>query len=333
MKILPFAITATVMFLASGVVSAQDHKLDISLETGPNHVRNLAIVKLAEELEEASGGRLEVRVFHGASKYKGSAVPTALAQGALDMGMPGTWHLGKFVPEFNIAGLPFLYGVRRDQQYKVWDGDVGAELTRRLEEKLKVKVIGRWIDLGYGQMFFINKQVKSHKDLVGLRMRAPGGASTLARYEGFGSNAIKIAWPDVPQALQRGTVDGLMATHESVRSAKLWDSGIKYAYDDYQGFYQYVPVISMRAWERLPSDIRKIIVDTWESKVDDIRKFAEERQASARVEGAKNGIARTDASPEDLAAMRKTLLATQDNLVTKLRIDPKLVNQAMSAIK
>ena len=63
MKILTFAITATVMFLASGVVSAQDHKLDISLETGPNHVRNLAIVKLAEELEEASGGRLEVRVF------------------------------------------------------------------------------------------------------------------------------------------------------------------------------------------------------------------------------------------------------------------------------
>ncbi len=332
MKMVTGAALAAALMLSHGAASAQEHKLDISLETGPNHVRNLAVVKMAEELEQASNGRLEVRVFHGAAKYKGSAVPTALAQGALDMGLPGTWHLGKFVPEFNIAGLPFLYGVGRADQYKIWDGEVGAELNRRLEEKLKVKVIGRWIDLGYGQMFFINKQVKTHKDLVGLRMRAPGGASTLARYEGFGSNAIKIAWPDVPQALQRGTIDGLMATHESVRSAKLWESGIKYAYDDYQGFYQYLPVISTRAWERLPADLQKLIVDTWEARVDGIRKFAEERQASARIDGAKNGIVRTDASPADLAAMRKTLLATQDDLVKKLRIDAGLVQKAMSAI-
>lgn len=330
MKILPIAAIAGTVMLGQSFASAQEHKIDISLETGPNHVRNLSVVQFAEELEKKSEGRLEVRVFHGAAKYKGTAVPTALAQGALDMGLPGTWHLGKFVPEYNITGLPFLYGAGRSEQYKIWDGKIGAELNRRLEEKLKVKVIGRWMDLGYGQMFFIDKKVKTHKDLVGLKMRAPGGASTLARYEGFGSIAVKIAWPDVPQALQRGTVDGLMATHESVRSAKLWDSGIKYAYDDYQGFYQYVPVVSMRAWKRLPSDLQTLIVDTWEAKVDKMRKFAADRQASARVDGAKNGIVRTDASADDLAAMRKTLLATQDALVEKLRIDAKLVKQAMS---
>jgi len=327
LKHLSLAASAAVLAMAS-VANAAEYKVEISLETGPNHVRNMSVVALAKKLEKATGGRLEVKVYHGASKYKGSNVPTALAQGALDMGMPGTWHLGKFIPEFNMPGLPLFYGRARAAQYKVWDGEVGKTLNAMLEKKMKVKVIGRWFDLGYGQMFFIKKKVKSHADLKGLKMRAPGGAANLARYDTFGAKAIKISWPDVPQALQRGTVDGLLTTHESIRSAKLWDSGLKYAYDDNQAFFQYLPVMSMRAWNKLPADIQKLIVDTWEANVDSVRKTAEKRQNSARVDGAKNGIARIDATTADLDSMRKKLLATQDALIKKLRMDPALVKRA-----
>ena len=252
--------------LAVGPAGAADYTIEISLETGPNHVRNMSVVQLAKELEEASGGRLEVKVFHGASKYKGTNVPTALAQGALDMGLPGTWHMGKAVPSFNMPGLPMFYGRPREEQYKVWDGEVGTALNKQLEDKLGVKVIGRWIDLGFGQMFFTDTAVKSHSDLKGLKMRAPGGAANLARYDSFEATAVKIAWPDVPQALQRNTVDGVLTTFESVRSAKLWDSGLKHAYEDNQAFFQYVPVMSKKAWDSLPEDIQTLIVETWEAQ-------------------------------------------------------------------
>ncbi len=320
------------LVLAFNGTALAQAKIDISLETGPNHVRNLSILKFAEELEAKSDGKLKVKVFHGASKYKGTNVPTALAQGALDMGLPGTWHLGKFVREFNSPGLPMFYGVKRQEQYKIWDGPIGQELAARLEKKLKVKVIGRWMDLGYGQMFFVDKKVSSHADLAGLKMRAPGGAANLARYETFGAKAIKIAWPDVPQALQRGTVDGLLTTHESVRSAKLWDSGLKYAYDDFQGLFQYVPVMSLKAWNSLTPDLQKLVVDTWESKVDEMRKFAEDRQNSARKEGADKGIARIDASDADLAAMRQKLMSTQDDLVKKLKMDADFIKRTQDAL-
>ncbi len=318
--------------LAAGSALAADHKIEISLETGPNHIRNISVVELAKDLEAASGGRLEVKVFHGASKYKGTNVPTALAQGALDMGMPGTWHLGKAVPDFNMPGLPIFYGRGRDAQYAVWDGDVGQALNKKLEEKLGVVVIGRWFDLGFGQMFFSDKEVTSHADLKGLKMRAPGGAANLARFKGFDATAVKIAWPDVPQALQRNTVDGVLTTHESVRSAKLWDSGLKYAYDDNQSFFQYVPVMSKRAWGGLPEDLQTLIVDTWEAKVDAVRKLAAKRQQSARDDGAANGIKRVDASEDDLAAMREKLLAGQAELVDELRIDADLVAKAEAAL-
>lgn len=318
--------------LVAGTSLAADYKIEISLETGPNHIRNISVVELAKELETASDGRLEVKVFHGASKYKGTNVPTALAQGALDMGMPGTWHLGKSVPDFNMTGLPMFYGRGRDAQYAVWDGDVGQAMNQKLEDKLGVVVIGRWFDLGFGQMFFTDKEVTSHADLKGLKMRAPGGAANLARFKGFDATAVKIAWPDVPQALQRNTVDGVLTTHESVRSAKLWDSGLKYAYDDFQSFFQYVPVMSKRAWDGLPEDLQTLIVDTWESKVDAVRKLAAERQQSARDDGAANGIKRIDASEEDLAAMRDKLMASQAELIGELRIDADLVTKAEAVL-
>lgn len=318
--------------MLAAAAQAAEYTIEISLETGPNHVRNISVVELAKELEAASGGRLEVKVFHGASKYKGTNVPTALAQGALDMGMPGTWHLGKAVPSFNMPGLPMFYGRAHEAQYAVFDGEVGQTLNRMLEEKLNVKVIGRWFDLGFGQMFFTDKEVTSHADLKGLKMRAPGGAANLARFAGFEATAVKIAWPDVPQALQRNTVDGVLTTHESVRSAKLWDSGLRYAYDDYQSFFQYVPVMSRRAWDKLPPDLQQLIVDTWEKNVDKVRQLARERQQSAREEGAKNGIKRVDASAEDLAAMREKLMKGQAALVEELRIDAGLVEKAEAAL-
>ena len=314
--------------LAVGPAGAAEYSIEISLETGPNHVRNMSVVQLAKELEEASGGRLEVKVFHGASKYKGTNVPTALAQGALDMGLPGTWHMGKAVPSFNMPGLPMFYGRPREEQYKVWDGEVGKALNKQLEDKLGVKVIGRWIDLGFGQMFFTDTAVKSHSDLKGLKMRAPGGAANLARYDSFEATAVKIAWPDVPQALQRNTVDGVLTTFESVRSAKLWDSGLKHAYEDNQAFFQYVPVMSKKAWDSLPEDIQTLIVETWEAKVDAVRDTAAGRQQSAREEAEANGINRVVGSPEDLAKMREKLMGTQDALVEELRIDADLVKKA-----
>lgn len=313
-------------------VWAVDYTLEISMETGPNHIRNIIVTELAAEIEKSSNGRLEMKIFHGASKFKGKNVPTALAQGALDMGIIGNWYLGKIVPDYNMAGLPLFYGRSRQEQYKVWDGDVGQELEQALEKKLNVEIIGRSLDLGFGAMFFTKTDVDSYEDIVGMKMRAPGGAANIARLKAQGVAGVSIPFPDVPQALQRGTVDGLLTTHESVRSAKLWDSGLKYSFSDNHAFYQYLPMVSRKAWDKLPADLQKLVTDTWNSKVDDARDLAAERQASAREDGAKMGMTQRDASPEERAAMRAKLMADQDVLVKELRINPDLVKKALAAM-
>ena len=319
------ALAASAMAVAAAAAWAADYKLDISLDTGPTHIRNESIMKFADELTARSEGRLEVRVFHAASQYRGANVPTALAQGALDMGAPLHQHFSKIIPEAGVVLLPLFYGASPEEIHAVWDGPAGDALNEMVEEKLRVKVIGRWFDLGYGTVFTTNKQLNAPEDMEGMKMRVPGGAANMQRYSTFGANPVSIPFPDVPQALQRGTVDGIWSTQESVRSAKLWESGISYAFEDRQAYLQYVPMVSLAAWNKYPEDIRNLIIDTWEDMIDDVRGVAMDRQMKAREIGAQNGVITVDPAPEDLARMREKLLAGQADVVKELGIDPDFI--------
>ena len=320
-----FALTTTAFGQAK-------YKLEISLETSPNHVRNISVVEIAKELEKQAGGKLEIKIYHGAAKYKDTDVPKALNQGALDMGIPVTFHLGKYVSDFDALDLPIFYGRSRQELYKVTDGPVGKRLAAALDKKLGVHVVGKWMDLGPQHVYTLKVPINTSKDLVNLKIRTPGGAGNLARYEVLGANPIKIAWPDVPQALQRGTMDGLMTTFESIRSAKLWDSGLKHAYVNDQSFTQYVPLISNKTWNKYPPEIRDLITKVWASKIDEVRDLAEKRQASATEDAKKNGISVVIPTKADTQATRKKLLGAQADLVKKLKIDPGIVKEIEAAL-
>lgn len=317
---------AGAMVVTAFAAAAADYKLDISLDTGPTHIRNESIMKFADELTSRSEGKLEVRVFHAASQFKGSNVPTALAQGALDMGAPLHQHFSKIIPEAGTVLLPLFYGASPEEIHTVWDGAAGDALNDLIEKKLRVKVIGRWFDLGYGTVFTTDKQLNTPEDMEGMKMRVPGGAANMQRYSTFGSNPVSIPFSDVPQALQRGTVDGIWSTQESVRSAKLWESGISYAFEDRQAYLQYVPMVSLAAWNKYPEDIQNLILDTWEDMIDDVRSVAMERQLAARKIGAENGVTTVDPAAEDLARMREKLLAGQPEVVKELGISPEFVS-------
>ena len=329
-----YLAAAAILVATSGGASAQKtYKIDVSLETGPNHLRNMSMERWAEAINEKSAGRLKVTIFHGAKKFKGTNVPTALGRGLIDMGAPGPWHLSKFVPDFGVFNLPLAYGATRRQMHALMDGEIGKELNAKIEKKLGVKVIGRWLGHGSNASFFLHKKVTTYADIVGLKMRFSGSEATAERLKVFGARPTKIAWPDLPRALRRGLVDGFVTNHEAMRSAKLWEVGVKYAYDDRQSFAQYVPMISGKTWNRLPQALQDFILDSWESFIPGQREFAKQRHAGAREAEKKHGITIIKARPEDLKSMRKKLLAAQPAMVERLKMDKDFVARAQSLIE
>lgn len=327
MKRLALIATAAAGALFAGATFAADFTITVTLDTSPQHVRNVWLKDFAQAVEEKSGGKLELEIFEAAAKYKDSEAAAAVAQGAIDMAIPQYQLISRFVPESDFEQLPMFYGLGRDQIYAVVDGDVGDELHKKIENTLGVKVLGRPIDLGFGTVFSTDVELKAPSDLAGLKVRVPGGPATVQRYENMGAVPVQIAWPDVPQALQTGTISSLWSTQESVASAKLWDAGVKYAMEDRQAIVQYVPLISQQALDKLPEDLRAVLVDTWDAMVDAQRDFAAERQQKARDLNAENGIVTSDPDAAALAEMRKTLMAVQPALVEELGIAPAFIDR------
>ncbi len=326
------AMVSALLIIGVTTVSAEAMRFRVSLNTGPNHVRNIALEEFFAKLSERTEGVLDVQVFPSGQLFKGPDVPKQLAQGGVEMGVPIILYLARTVPNAGMLDLPMFYGRTPQEVHAVMDGPVGAELNAEIEQKLNVKIIGGNLDLGHGSIFTTSTPLSALSDLDGLTLRVPGSPAAKVRYESLGVSSVSIPFGDVPIALAQEQIDGLMTTHETVRSAKLWESGVAYALDTQGTFLQYVPMIGKPTWDALSPDVQQIIVDTWSETLPGARDLAASRQASAREEGMANGIQSVQAGAEDLVAFRARLLESQPELVETTRMDPDFIAKAEQAL-
>lgn len=324
---------AAIAITAAPALVAEEIPFRISLNTGPNHVRNISLEGFVNRLSERTEGKLDVQVFPSGQLFKGPDVPKALAQGGVEMGVPIILYISRVVPNAGLLDLPMFYGRSIADIHKVMDGPVGAELMAEIEAKLGVKVLGPHLDLGHGSIFTTEAPATSLAALDGLKLRVPGSPASKVRYDGLGVESVAISFSDVPIALAQKSIDGLMTTHESVRSAKLWDSGLKYALDTQGAFLLYIPMIGKPTWDKLGPDLQEILVDTWAETYGPARALAAKRQKGARAEGMANGINALQATPEELAAFRDQLMQKQDEIIEQVRIDPDFAARAQAALE
>ena len=301
--------------------------LRISTENTADHIQTKALQRFVEVVRKAAGGRLDIRLHHSAELYRDRDVIKALLQGKVEMAVPGTWQLDRFQPDMGMFLLPMFYGRSAAVNYALRDGPIGQELNARLESAQGVKVLGRWIDLGFAHIYGVGRPITRPEDLQGLRIRIAGGDANAARLEAFGAIPSVIPWPDLPLALDQGRIDGVLTSHETVASAALWKHGIRYAFEDFEYFPQYVPMVNLQFWNRLPTDLRAVLQASWEEMVEPARTAAAAAQTAARQELARNGVRFTHTSPEQRAVWRERLMTRQPELVRTMGLDEALVEQ------
>lgn len=321
--------------IASSMLSAPalaQEKMRITLDTNPSHVRNKGVEIFAEELKKRIGDKLIVEIYPSAQLFRDRDVPKALRQGAVEMAVPGTWQLDGVEPNAGLQTLPMFYGVDGPVVNEIMDGKLGSFLNQRLEERLRVKVPGKWLDLGMQHVFSIGKPINTYDDLKGQKIRHSGGTAQAGRINGLGANAMLVPFPDVPMAMSQGVIDGVATTYESAWSSKLHDSGLKYAFEDKQFFGQYIPMINQAFWQKLSKDVQEAIVAAWDVAAIAQRKMAVKAQLDARDSLVKAGMIVVTPSPADIAEKRKLLMGIQDNLVKQMKIDQDAVDTAKAAL-
>ena len=140
-------------------------------------------------------------------------------------------------------------------------------------------------------------------------------------------------WPDVPLALAQGTFDALSTRNESTESAKLYDSGVKYVFEDHQFLGLYIPMVSGVFWNKLTPAQQKLLVDVWAQNIPTYRKNMEDAQQAARKTLMDHGLVFVVPTPAQIAAMRQKMMAEQDTIARELKLTPELVKEATAEME
>ncbi len=323
------ALTAAAMMAAPAL--AQE-KLRISLDTNPSHVRNKGVAIFADELKKRVGDKITVEIYPSGQLYRDRDVPKALRQGAVEMAVPGTWQLDGVEPNAALQTLPMFYGVEPAVVKEVFDGKLGEFLNTRLGERMRVKIPGKWLDLGMQHFFGIDKAYNTYDDLKGQKIRHSGGSANAGRLGALGANPVLVPFPDLPMAMSQGVINGVATTYESAWSSKLHESGLKYAFEDNQFFGQYIPMINLAFWQKLPKDQQQAITEAWDVAATAQREMAVKAQVEARTSLAAAGVTIVKPAPAELVAKRKALMSIQDDLIKQMKIDADAVDAAKAGL-
>ena len=216
------AATAALGARALPAMSQSKTVLRISTPAVPDdwHAKMWTVFK--ESLEKSAPGEFDVQINLNASLFKQGTEPAAMARGNLELSSISAFDIAKLVPEFSVFTAGYM--VRDpEQQQKIFNGPIGAELFKTVAEKMEVTPLAT-VYLGTRQVNLREvRNVKTPADLKGVKLRMPGSKEWLFLGEALGATATPLAFGEVYLGLKTGTIDGQDNPLPSVRAAKFYE--------------------------------------------------------------------------------------------------------------
>lgn len=184
---------------------AQDVTLRLAHFAAETHPGHLAAVQFAENVETRTNGAIAIELFP--ANQLGSP-PEQLEQtilGAVDMNLPTHGGLDKYDRALGTAMTPFAFN-SYEHAHAVLDGEFSDWVAPKLEEQGLV-MLSHW-EYGFRNITNSIKPINAPEDVVGLKLRTPPELQIVAAMEGLGAATTQIAFPELPNALNQGVVQG-----------------------------------------------------------------------------------------------------------------------------
>jgi tripartite ATP-independent transporter DctP family solute receptor len=209
---------------------------------------------MGRQITERTGGRHELKVFHSRQLGEEKETLEQTRAGAIDLNRINAALIGNIVPAMNVLALPFLFRSIEHMQ-KVLDGPIGTEILGSFAPYGFVGLA--FYDSGARSIYNSIRPVRSLADLQGLRIRVQQSEQMSEMMRALGANPVELPYGQVLTGLATRLIDG---------AENNWPSFVTTDHYKHAGHYTLtehtmspeVLVISLKAWETLSPDERKI---------------------------------------------------------------------------
>ncbi|ARP52070.1 C4-dicarboxylate ABC transporter substrate-binding protein [Alcaligenes faecalis] len=246
---------ACVLALAGTAQAATNWNM--STEQPDNNFLTQNAREFAADIKAATNGELNINVQSNSVLLKRPEVKRGVQQGVVQAGEMLVAAIGNEDPLFEVDSVPFLAS-SFDQSEKLWKA-TRPFLAERLDKQGIVLVYGSpWPPQG----IYTKKPVEQLSDLAGVRFRAYSPA-TSRLVSLMGAVPTTVQTPEVPQAFSTGIIDAMLTSPATGVDSQAWDY-VKYYYDAQVFIPQSFVIINKRAFQRLPENVQKAVLEAGE---------------------------------------------------------------------
>src|SRR6476620_7107147 len=156
-------------------------------------------------IEERSGGRHQLRVFHSRQLGEEKETIEQTRVGAIDLNRTNVALVGTFLPATNVLAMPFLFR-SIDHLQKVLDGPLGHEILGSFEAHGFVGLA--FCDSGARSIYNRVRPIRSIADVKGLRLRGQQPELMADMIKALGAQPIELPYGQVLTGLATRLIDG-----------------------------------------------------------------------------------------------------------------------------
>jgi tripartite ATP-independent transporter DctP family solute receptor len=237
-------------------------------------------------LEERTGGRLGIEVFHSAQLGQEKDTIEQTQFGVIDMNRVSLGPFNNIIEETQIPSLPYIFR-STEHMHKVMDGPVGEEILAAFADH---DLIGlAFYDGGSRSFYNSQKPIKSMDDLAGMKFRVMQSDLFVDMVSALGANATPMPYGEVYSSIQTGVIDGAENNWPSYESSGHYEVAKYYTLDQHL-IVPEVLVMSKKTWDSLSEEDQKIVRQAAKDSVPHMRKLWAEREAASEAKVRESGV-------------------------------------------
>lgn len=168
-------------------------------------------LQLKENIQNATRGKVYVRLVPGGSLGAGSELAEKVQNGTIQAGQHSMANFAPYASAVDLINIPYWCG--DNQQFvnlvtsDVWKREVDSRVEANgFKVLLYQPVDPRTVSIRRGLR---SEPIRVPDDIKGMKFRVPGSRILGQFYRLLGANPTPVAWGETPSALQQGVADAL----------------------------------------------------------------------------------------------------------------------------
>lgn len=243
----------------SGQPTDKKYVIKFSHVVAANTPKGLAAELFKQKVEQRLNDKVIVEVYPSSQLMSDDDSLEALAFNEIQMTAVSLSKYNRFTKKLQVFDLPFLFN-DMDAVERFLKHPEGLKLLAVLEDK-GFMGLGFWPN-GLKQLS-ANTPLLEPADAKGVKFRIQESDVLEAQFLAVNANPQKLAFGEVYQALQVGTIDGQDNTWSNIYSEKFYEVQ-DYIIESNHNLLAYIWMINTEFWQGLPQDIQgelTVIID------------------------------------------------------------------------